>query len=231
MSKEPHTLTFLPKTMNFKPFPKMARLRRECLITEKIDGTNASIFIEEGYSDTPDGITMVKTGDGKLYSIHAGSRTRWITPANDNFGFAAWVKANSDELVKLGAGHHFGEWWGSGIQRNYGFKNGERFFSLFNASRWVEHDKPTYAISNDNPTAPPKFTEHAPACCKVVPIIYEGVFDTDNIKMELSALARFGSLAAAGFMNPEGIIVYHKAAGVGFKMTLDNDDQPKGQAR
>jgi hypothetical protein len=30
-------------------------------------------------------------------------------------------------------------------------------------------------------------------------------------------------------MNPEGIIVYHVAAGIGFKKTLDNDDQPKGK--
>ena len=29
----------------FVPFPKMARLRRDILITEKIDGTNAQIVI------------------------------------------------------------------------------------------------------------------------------------------------------------------------------------------
>jgi len=207
----------------------MARLRRECIITEKIDGTNASIFIEPkpGIGSDISKVTTI-TDD---FLIYAGSRTRWITPQDDNFGFAAWVKANSDELVKLGEGHHFGEWWGSGIQRNYGFKNGERFFSLFNAGRWVEHDKPTYAIPNDNPNAPPKFTEHAPACCKVVPILYEGIFDTAFVNSTLTVLGAYGSAAAKGFMDPEGIIVYHKAAGVGFKMTLDNDDQPKGQAR
>ena len=215
----------------FKPFPKMARLSRECLITEKIDGTNASIFIGPTDFKDPNSISTFFYKDGSALGMWAGSRTRWITTANDNYGFANWAVANASELFKLGAGHHFGEWWGSGIQRNYGFTNGERFFSLFNAGRWVEHDKPTYGIKNPNPKAPPKFTENAPACCKVVPIIYEGIFDTDCIKMELAALERFGSLAAKGFMNPEGIIVYHKAAGVGFKMTLDNDDQPKGQAR
>ena len=34
-------------TPEFKPFPKMPRLNREVLLTEKIDGTNASVFIRE----------------------------------------------------------------------------------------------------------------------------------------------------------------------------------------
>src|SRR5436305_1822690 len=100
--------------IEFNAFPKIARLNRECVITEKIDGTNASILIDE------DGVVM------------AGSRTRWITPENDNFGFAKWVEANKSELMKLGVGHHFGEWWGSGIQRGYGLTKGEKRFSLFN---------------------------------------------------------------------------------------------------
>jgi hypothetical protein len=159
----------------------------------------------------------------------AGSRTRWITTADDNYGFANWAVANASELFKLGEGHHFGEWWGSGIQRNYGFTNGERFFSLFNAGRWVEHDKPTYGIENPNPKAPPKFTENAPACCKVVPILYRGPFDTERVSLELDALHDFGSKAAPNYMNPEGVVVYHIAGDVRFKKTLHNDGQPKGQ--
>jgi len=162
--------------------------------------------------------------------LYAGSRTRWITPENDNFGFAAWAKANAEELFGLGEGHHFGEWWGSGIQRGYGFKNGERFFSLFNASRWVEHDKPTYAIEQDNPKAPPLFQEHAPACCKVVPVLYDGLFTTGMATIAISKLKDLGSVAAEGYMNPEGIVVYHKAAATGFKMTIKDDHKPKRQA-
>lgn len=216
----------------FKPFPKMARLSRECIITEKIDGTNASIYIEPKPVIGSD-ISKV-TAITADFLIYAGSRTRWITPDDDNFGFAAWVRANSDELVKLGAGHHFGEWWGSGIQRGYGFKNGERFFSLFNASRWVEHDKPTYVIENQNPKAEPKFTENAPACCKVVPILDRCLFDDayDGIPVvdaALRDLKRYGSVAAPKYMNPEGVVVYHVAGNVGFKKTIDNDEQPKGK--
>jgi hypothetical protein len=216
-------------TLEFKPFPKMARLRRDCIITEKIDGTNASIYIGPSDGSDPNCIAEAFYEEGTL-GMWAGSRTRWITPMDDNFGFAKWVYDHSSELFKLGEGHHFGEWWGSGIQRGYGYKNGERFFSLFNASRWVEHDKPTYLIEQDNPKAEPKFTEHAPACCKVVPVLYEGLFSTFVAEKELDLLRICGSVAAPEYMNPEGIVVYHKAAATGFKMTIKDDDKPKGQA-
>ena len=214
--------------MNFKPFPKMARLRRDCMITEKIDGTNASIYIGP-YEPLDSNCIGIQYTTNAPLGMWVGSRNRWITLANDNYGFARWAYEHTAELFELGEGHHFGEWWGSGIQRNYGYRNGERFFSLFNAGRWVEHDKPTYAIENSNPTALQKFTECAPACCKVVPVLYEGVFDTAFVNSTLTVLGANGSAAAKGFMRPEGIVVYHKAAGVGFKLTLDNDDQPKGK--
>jgi hypothetical protein len=218
-----------PESLNFRPFPKMARLSRECLVTEKIDGTNASIYI--GPTDCKDfkSIATFFNKDGSALGMWAGSRTRWITTYDDNFGFAEWAVANASELFKLGEGHHFGEWWGSGIQRGYGFKNGERFFSLFNAGRWVEHDKPTYFIENPNPKAEPKFTENAPTCCKVVPILYQGLFDTDSIKLSVYDLKIHGSVAARGFMDPEGVVVFHIAGNVGFKKTIKNDQQPKGQ--
>ena len=212
----------------FRPFPKTPRLSRECIITEKIDGTNASIYIGP-YNPLDSSCIGIQYTENVPLGMWVGSRNRWITLADDNFGFARWACDHTKELFNLGEGHHFGEWWGSGIQRNYGFKNGERFFSLFNSSRWVEHDKPTYLIENPNPTAPQKFTEHAPACCKVVPILYEGVFDTAFVNSTLTVLGSNGSVAASGFMNPEGIIVYHKAAGIGFKKTFDSDDQPKGK--
>ena len=37
----------------FTEFPKMARFARECIITEKIDGTNAQVFIAELVPDDP----------------------------------------------------------------------------------------------------------------------------------------------------------------------------------
>jgi hypothetical protein len=101
----------------FIEFPKMARFAREIIVTEKIDGTNAQVWISDDGTD-----------------IRAGSRNRWLTYSEDNFGFAKWVMDHRDELLTLGPGRHFGEWWGSGIQRRYGLD--EKRFSLFNVSRW-----------------------------------------------------------------------------------------------
>src|SRR5690349_11912868 len=99
--------------MEFEAFNKIARLSRNCTITEKIDGTNACIAISD---------------DGKDFFI--GSRSRWITPEDDNFGFARWATEHREELLLLGPGRHWGEWWGAGIQRRYGVP--EKRFSLFN---------------------------------------------------------------------------------------------------
>lgn len=107
----------IPK-IDFEPFPKIPRLSREMVVTEKIDGTNATIYVNEN-------------GD-----VFAASRTRWLTDKDDNYGFAAWVKIHRDELSLLGPGWHRGEWWGQGIQRGYGLK--EKRFSLFNVARWLD---------------------------------------------------------------------------------------------
>ena len=175
----------------FEPFPKVPRLLRNVTVTEKIDGTNASVRV---YADG---------------TVRAGSRTRWITPEDDNFGFAAWVRDHAEELRGLGEGHHFGEWWGRGIQRGYGLN--ERRFSLFNVSRW----------NADNPP---------PSCCYVVPVIYDNLL-LEDLPAALENLFPAGwSYAAPGFTKPEGAMIYHSAARQYFKYTLDGDGH-KGSAR
>lgn len=169
----------------FVEFPKLARLAREVIVTEKIDGTNACIYIGD---------------DG---TFKTGSRNGWITPEQDNFGFSRWAHENKDALLQLGPGRHFGEWWGAGIQRRYGLP--EKRFSLFNTERWKD----------------------APLCCRVVPVLYRGVLDTVAIDECLESLRQNGSVASPGFMKPEGVVVYHVAGRVGFKKTLEKDDQPK----
>jgi hypothetical protein len=195
--------------MDFQEFPKMARLSREIIITEKIDGTNAQICIGE---------------DG---SFQVGSRTRWITPENDNFGFAAWAYANKDELMQLGAGRHFGEWWGFGIQRGYGLK--EKRLSLFNVSRWHLHGAMPNRISSADPRIE-KYTEQLPSCVGLVPVLYQGHFSTRTVEGACNRLLVQGSLAAPGFQKPEGVVVFHTAANAGFKVTLEKDDEPKSKA-
>lgn len=203
--------------MKFEPFPKMGRLYREIIVTEKIDGTNAQIMIDDAGFDENE--TAVAVVDG--LALWAGSRTRWLdtSSAGDNFGFAKWVRENSAELVKLGIGRHFGEWWGQGIQRGYG--QDSKKFSLFNTSRWK-----TCCSEAPDRTALP-----AVAGLGVVPELYRGSFDEYEIRECLANLHLGGSVAAPGFMDPEGIITYHTAAGVGFKTTLKHDEVPKGQVK
>ena len=193
---------------DFNGFPKMARLSRECLITEKIDGTNAQILITE---------------DGGFFT---GSRKRWITPQDDNFGFSAWAHDNKEELMQLGAGRHFGEWWGQGIQRKYGLS--ERRFSLFNVARWHLAGDAQKVIPCADPRIK-KYSEELPSCCSLVPLLYRGIFDSDDVESCLADLIDYGSVAAPNFMKPEGIIVFHIAGNVGFKKTIENDHQPKGK--
>lgn len=108
--------------LEFKGFPKIPRLFREIIITEKLDGTNAGIHVDE---------------DG---TMTAASRNRWLTTDHDNYGFGKWVERNETELRELGPGMHWGEWWGNGIQRGYGLR--EKRFSLFNVHRWDRSNVP-----------------------------------------------------------------------------------------
>jgi len=167
----------------FRKFGSIPRLKRGCVITEKIDGTNAQVHVTE---------------DGRVL---AGSRNRWLTVDDDNFGFAQWVQDNADQLrTTLGPGSHYGEWWGSGIQRRYGLA--EKRFSLFNVGRW---------------------TGRMEGCCHVVPVLYSGEFSVQAVDNALLDLDEFGSMAAPGFRDPEGIVVRLSASGHLYKVTLDGD--------
>lgn len=192
----------------FQAYPKTPRFNRSVVVTEKIDGSNAQILITD-YDECHEG-EAVAFGfiEGNPVSMFAGSRNRWVTPGKqtDNYGFASWCAANSDELFKLGMGQHFGEWWGLGIAR--GYNQPEKRLSLFNTARWGDHNPDT------------------PACCSVVPVLYEG--SMDKLDSVLALLREQGSVAAPGFMNPEGIIVYHTASRQPYKVLLDNDSLPKG---
>jgi hypothetical protein len=186
---------YKPAPIQFKAFAKIPRLNRRIVITEKIDGTNGCVIVTE---------------DGR---VAAASRSRLLTLQNDHFDFAKWVEENKDELLNLGAGYHYGEWWGQGINRGYGSYN--RNFSLFNVNRWSDSDV-------------------RPSCCKVVPVLYDGLFSFDDefdhrhVRGAMYWLKAGGSQAMKGFMDPEGIMVYHVAAGQYFKVTYDNDAEPKG---
>jgi len=179
---------------DFKEFRKIPRFSREIIITEKIDGANGLIYIDYA---------------GEIF---AGSRNRWLWGSiqdeihNDNHGFAHWVKTNKDELMKLGPGYHYGEFWGLEIQRRYGLQ--EKRFSLFNIERW-------------------KNNFYFPRCCSLVPLLYIGPIEDSAIEDCLIELKEHGSKAAPGYMNPEGIVIYHSASRSLFKKTILDDEKWK----
>ncbi|HKT22837.1 MAG TPA: RNA ligase family protein [Nitrososphaerales archaeon] len=141
-------------------------------------------------------------------TVTAGSRSTWITPEKDNHGFARWVKEHETELRTLGEGYHYGEWWGLGINRGYGMK--EKHWSLFNVSRWKDT---------------------RPACCDVVPVLYEGMMSENQILLALERLEDQGSVAAPGFKPAEGVVIYHVQGNLYFKKTILHDEIPKSELK
>lgn len=216
----------------FQPWPKIARLNRDIVITEKIDGTNAAILITK----TPvmewaaEGNTLsdqdpllihghIDLDAGFVYHVYAQSRTRFITPGKgtDNYGFAGWAAENAETLVDiLGPGRHFGEWWGAGIQRKYGVD--QKYFSLFDVTRWHEDFNPGVRSELERVRG-----------LEAVPILYRGPFSQMQIDVAIEDLRNDGSIAAPNFP-AEGIVVWHTAARTSFKVTLEGDASPKGPA-
>jgi len=149
--------------LEFQEFPKIPRLRRDCIITEKLDGTNAAIrIVENAKPDDPNRLALL---DG--LAIYAQSRSRFVTTGADNYGFAKWVQDNAPSLIALGPGTHFGEWWGQGIQRGYNKK--AKTFSLFNTDRWG--------------------SVNLPPGVSCVPVLYTGVFCDEAVAFALSLQA------------------------------------------
>lgn len=200
----------------FRPFPSIPRWSRDISITEKINGTNAKVSIveTEAKNSLMARYILATFPNGKTKTLHvlAGSKERWLVPGSevtDNYGFAAWVKKNAEELLQLGPGHHAGEWWGQGIYSGYGLK--EQRFSLFNLKRWGNHEQPS--------------------CCHVVPELYHGPNEPGVVERVLRELAEQGSRAAPGFMHPEGVVIFHTASGHMYKKTIKDDESPKSLVR
>ena len=177
-------------SFEFKPFPKIGKFGSVHMsITQKIHGTNAQVAI----------IPNPTTGELELYT---GSRTRWIYPGDDNYGFAAFVHANKAEFIeKLGPGVHFGEWAGPGINSGEGLS--EKTFVLFDFWRYPP-ERPL----------PPK--------CAVVPVLYTGRIDLDEVPKAMEDLKTNGSKLVSGFMRPEGVVV--SVSNVRYKKVFEEEE-------
>lgn len=187
-------------TIEFKAWPKISRLANEKVtVTEKIDGTNACVIFLPHEEDGP-------AAGLPGYRVGVQSRSRLITVDNDNFGFAKWVDLHSASLfADLGFGYHYGEWWGSGIQRGYGLEKGEKRFSVFNAVRWQQAFEEGHKFSTPG--------------LSTVPLLAHGPFELVNVRDIAHRLYIGGSHAAPGFLNPEGVVVYLHEAKVSYKVT------------
>jgi hypothetical protein len=188
----------------FAKWPSIQRLSSEtCFVTEKIDGTNGVIYVPECI-DQP---------------VLAGSRERWLTHADgepptkqeDNFGFGRWVHERSETLRQLGPGYHYGEFHGSGIQRNYDLLD----------RRWASFE---YWRTD---------LDIVDVC--VVPVLYEGSPDVAIAGMpvwdfEVQELREEGSVLYPGFPDPEGVVITFKNMNKAkFKRLCQNDLIRKSQ--
>jgi len=86
----------------------------------KVDGTNAAIH---ALPPAP--------GRSAMGAFAAQSRTRLLTPDDDNYGFAAWVHGPAAEFcaglhARLGRAVVYGEWCGRGIQKRTAISKVER---------------------------------------------------------------------------------------------------------
>jgi hypothetical protein len=167
------------------------------------------MVITEKIDGTNAAIVISEDGD-----FGCQSRKRLITPDNDNMGFAAWAYERRSELIAfLGPGRHFGEWWGKGIQRGYGMDR--KVFSLFNSHRWGPQ-RASWELRPDG--------------LDVVPTLFRGHFDLGTVESTKNELKHLGSQAAPGFMDPEGVIIWHPASGAKFKSTFDKFDREGGKS-
>ena len=201
--------------MEFEKFGSLTRFSQGWTITEKLDGTNGQIAISPRYTTEYDDVAVraLVAEDGIEYNIFAGSRNRWLQPTKerDNMGFARFVAENASELLKLGEGRHFGEWYGSGIQRGYGLTKGDKRFALFNAGRWSDADI-------------------RPECCEVVHTFLLDEYVSNPYAAAqgvMSMMETQGSYHIPGFMKPEGIVMFHRKSGTSFKKTFDYDEKGK----
>ena len=158
--------------IEFEKFKKIEQFRPWMSVTQKIHGTNAQIFIYE------------EDGEKKLA---CGSRSRWLSPGDDNHGFAQFVYSNKDEFIeKLGIGRHFGEWAGPGINNGEGLK--EKTIFLFNWRRFKHIEK------------------ELPNRVSTVPLLYNGIFIYEEIEKIMDELKNHGSYICE-YHKPEGIVI------------------------
>lgn len=197
-------------TTNYNSFPSIERLENiYCVISEKIDGTNGLIEINET-------------------NVRFGSRNRYISFSDDNAGFANFFRhyearfedvakdiitkepESSDESYPL---RIYGEWFGCGIQRGYGLK--DKFFmpfSFFYGEKLIEYQVPNVITPN---------------------IMYTGKFSMEVVNTCMQQLKLNGSGVVKDYKQPEGIVIFFPKYNFRLKETFNGakwkDGSPKSE--
>lgn len=189
----------------FRKWPKIPRFfETEIVVSEKIDGTNGLICIYPSQ---------------ELYKIKAGSRNRWLSIDNDNFGFAKWVKDNSEELISLlGPGYHYGEWWGQGIQRTYDME--EKIFSLFNTHRWG-HLQEEKAICDVVPHVKFNFGSCTGSDIDSEMASFDEILQDIHVSLTPSGQSPCAKKYGKEYFNVEGFMLFHQRANQIFKVPFN----------
>lgn len=223
----------------FRKWSSTPRWHKGLRVYEKIDGTNGCVIVQRvGLTDLgmvpKDAVAVLDDSQEFGYWVRAQSRSRIITPGNDNFGFAKWVHDNSWALAHvLDQGYHYGEWFGEGIQKNPLGIEGRRFY-LFHAWYWA---RPENAL---------KLSQSGVTGLGHVPVLHDpdthGEATWETIPAIMDDLAWYGTKVegAVGVVSgyahepdtmarPEGIIVWHKDTQQKYKILLDNDSVHKNQ--
>lgn len=112
----------------------------------KLDGTNAGVQL---------------LADGRFV---AQSRSRLLTPSDDNYQFASWVSENEEYFRQLaqslGPAIVFGEWCGQGIQKKVAISSiGRRIFAVF-AIQYGDHQTSQATIDIEPARLREKLPEH-----------------------------------------------------------------------
>jgi len=191
----------------FVPWPKTPRWSNETItVTEKIDGTNAQINITycgKGVNWNgevePLAVRTLENGDQQI--LQAGSRNRWLSVQDDNFGFAKWCVENQTGLFNtFQHGRIYGEWWGQGIQRGYDCSR--KFFSMFDTRFPIERCSSVEGLT-------------------AVPVLYTGKYSDEAIKDLANDLIKNGSKASPGFMKVEGLCICMHSTDRVYKVIID----------
>lgn len=182
--------------MSYPSFPSIERLENlYCHITEKVDGTNGLIKISR--------------------YVCFGSRNRYITPEDDNNGFAKFFSKYQKELFSVfntidkeyppngidAPLNIYGEWFGKGIQRGYGLAEKHFMpFSEFLATKLIDAGVPNI---------------------KMPVTLYSGKFSIATLDGCMNKLKDEGSQVIPGYNRPEGVVIYFPTYNFRLKETFE----------